>query len=65
MFNEDENSDNFFAKANFNFDKDIEIVKIWDTTTRYHLQIIAKHREKHILIVMVWDFNNNIEKSMF
>lgn len=65
MFDDNPDTENIFKDLKLNFDKHFEIVKILDTVTPYHLQIVAKNREKQVLLVFVWDFINDIEVSMF
>lgn len=64
MFNDDKDSANVFRDAAINFDKSVEISKIWTTVTSHILQIIAVDNEKKVMLVVTWDFDNNIEVSM-
>ena len=65
MFDGYPDSKNDFKDVKLNFDKNFEIIKIWDTSIKYQLQIIARNREAHVLVAVVWDFEKDIEISMF
>jgi hypothetical protein len=64
MFDDDINSDNHFVNLNIDFDKNIEISKIWSTQVDLVLQIIARDNVKNIFMILTWDFKKNIEISM-
>ena len=61
MFNDDIDSENNFIDLNLDFDKNVEIAKIWSTQVNHSLQIIAKDNEKNIFMIVSWDFIKNIE----
>ena len=61
MFNDDIDSENHFVDLNLDFDKNVEISKIWSTQVYHILQIIAKDNEKNIFMIVSWDFIKNIE----
>ena len=61
MFNDDIDSENHFIDLNLDFDKNVEIAKIWSTQVDHILQIIAKDNEKNIFMIVSWDFIKNIE----
>lgn len=47
------------------FSDNIEIVTLMETRLENIIQIIAKDNVNNILIVMSWDFNKNIEHSIY
>lgn len=64
MFNDDIDSENHFVDLNIDFDKDVEIAKIWSTSLDHVLQIVANDNEKDIFMIVTWDMIKNIEVSM-
>ena len=52
-------------KAAVDFDKGVDIEKIYETSKRHWLQIIARETVRNVLIVLTWNFNENTEASMF
>jgi hypothetical protein len=64
MFNDDIDSENHFMDLNIDFDKSVEISKIWSTQVDKVLQIIARDNEKNIFMIITWNFVKNIEVSM-
>ena len=65
MFDDDLYSKNEFNDINVELGPDFEISKIWSTSVRNHIQIVAKDAKKRVMIVITWDLDQNIEASMF
>ena len=59
------NCSEVFKNMNVDFDKEVEIIKIWPTRVESHLQIIAKDHDAKVVIVLTWDFVQNMEATMF
>jgi len=53
-----------FTNLHIDFDKTVEISKIWSTKLPNVLQIVAKDNVKDIFMILTWDFKKNIEVSM-
>lgn len=52
-------------RAAVDFDRGVDIEKIYETSKRNWLQIIARETVRNVLIVLTWDFEENMEASMF
>ena len=52
-----------FIDADIEFEKTVEICKLWQTSVEDTFQIVAKDNVKNVLIILTWDFNKNIEFS--
>ena len=65
MFNDDSTSDNVFSVVNIDFAPTVEIQKIWPTSVKEYLQIIAKDSTESMIYIVTWDFENNTEEMIF
>ena len=54
-----------FVNADVQFSETIEISEIRSTKETNILQIVAKEEMKKILVILTWDFDKNMERSMF
>lgn len=54
-----------FKEAKINFNKNFEIVRLRSICKENEIQIIAKDNIENIIIIVTWNFDKNIETSMF
>ena len=54
-----------FKDINLTFSDDTEIIKLIETANKNFLQILAKNHQKNIIFIITWDFEQNIERSMY
>lgn len=65
MFNDDIYSENEFTDINIEFGKNVEIIKIMNTSIVHRIQIIAKDLLSLVIVVATWDCTDNNECAMF
>ena len=54
-----------FKEAKINFDERVEIKYLKQVSKPNCVQIIAKNCTEGLLFIMTWDFEQNIEVSMY
>ena len=57
--------DDKFKKSDIHFDHNIIISKLVATQNPHQVQIVGKNPNKKFMIILTWDFDKNIEESMF
>ena len=57
--------DDQFKKSNIHFDHNIIITKLLATQKPHMVQIIGKNPNMKFMIILTWDFQHNVEESMF
>jgi len=53
-----------FKDIDIDFMPEVEISKIWPTSKKEYLQIVAKDNTQNLILIVTWDFINNHEISM-
>ena len=54
-----------FKYIDFQFTSDTQIIKLVETAEKDVIQIFAEDYHSEIITVVTWDFQNNIERTMF
>ena len=54
-----------FKYIDFQFTNETQIIKLIETAEKDVIQIFAEDYHSEIITVVTWDFQNNIEKTMF
>jgi hypothetical protein len=54
-----------FEPLDVQFAKNTEIQRVLRTLNEHMLQIVATMHEEKIFVVMTWDFENNVEVTMY
>lgn len=47
------------------FNEDTEFLAFLETQKVFFIQILAHDKKNNIFMIITWDFNKNIEESMF